>query len=311
MLPQSNDTLKVVALCIITATTFWFFNALNDTYTTRINYPIKFTYADSTLIAVEELPEKITINVTSGGWNLLRKTFWFGIDPVEIPLENPAYQKFILGNALYGLLSDQLTEIQLNYVENDSLKIEIDSIRTKKSKLYVDSLDLDISEKFIITSAIIISHDSAVFTGPERYIKNVPDELKMTIEASDISRSFSEEISLPTFGSSLVKRNPVEVLVEFEVQQLIRQELMLPFGRINLPKDSSAYVFSDSLANLKFRIAENEVGKYSLDSISVVIDFNSIQPTDSFTVPVIRKLPDILKGKDILIDTVNFRYLEQ
>ena len=311
LLPQSNDTLKVVVLCVITATTFWFFNALNDSYTTRISYPIEFTYPDSSLIAVEELPEKVTINVTSGGWNLLRKTFWFGIDPVQIPLENPVNQRFILGNSLYSLISDQLTEIQLNYVENDSLKIEIDSIRTKKAKLYVDSLEINLADNYIITSVINISNDSAVFTGPERYIKNVPDELKVVIEASDIAQSFSDEIYLPTFGSSLVNRKPVEVFVEFEVQRLIRQELMLPFEMKNLPRDSSAYIFSDSLANLKFRIAENEVGRYSLDSISVVVDFKSIQPTDSFTFPIIQKLPALLKDKDIQIDTVKFRYLEQ
>ena len=35
---------RVVALCILGATTFWFFNALNKQYATRINYPIEFLY---------------------------------------------------------------------------------------------------------------------------------------------------------------------------------------------------------------------------------------------------------------------------
>ena len=307
-LPHSNDTLKVVVLCIVTATTFWFFNALNDNYSTRITYPIKFTYPDSALVEVEELPKKVSINVSGGGWNLLRKTFWFTITPVEVPLENPVEQKFILGNSLYSLIADQMTEVQLNFVENDTLKIDIDSIKSTRSKLTVDSLKIDLAEGYQITSKINLSHDSASFSGPERFVQNIPINISVEIAEENISSNYSKEIYLPTFGSSLVSRNPVEVKVDFSVAKFIRQELMLPFEKINTPADSSSYIFKDSLARISFDIKEELAGNFNLDSIKLVVDFKNIRPSDSTVLPKAQTLPQQLQQREITFDSIRFNY---
>jgi hypothetical protein len=310
-LPHSNDTIKVVVLCIVTATTFWFFNALNDNYSTRITYPIKFTYSDSSLVVVEELPKKVSINVSGGGWNLLRKTFWFTITPVEVPLENPVEQNYILGNSLYTLIADQMSEIQLNYVENDTLRIEIDSIRTAKSKLSLDSSKISLADGYRIISPIKKSKDSATFSGPERFIKNIPQEVIIEIGEENISSNYEEDIYLPTFGSSLVNRNPVEIRVSFEVAKFIEQELMLPFEKINVPLDSNAYLFRDSLARISFQIQENQAGNYNLDSIELAIDFEQISPTDSITNPILISIPSQLKELDIKIDSIPYQYIQE
>jgi hypothetical protein len=310
LLPQSNDTIKVVVLCVVTATTFWFFNALNDNYSTRISYPIKFTFPDSSLVVVNELPKKVSMNVSGGGWNLLRKTFWFTITPVEVPLEDPVNQNYILGNSLYTLIADQMTEIQLNYVENDTLRIEVDSIRTATAKISIDSTAISLEKNYRLISTIKKSPDSATFSGPERFIKEIPQEVFIGIDEENISSNYSNEIYLPTFGSSLVNRSPVEVLISFEVAKFIKQELMLPFEKINLPADSNAYIFRDSLARISFEIEERFAGNYNLDSIQLTIDYEKITSADSTVKPVITSLPKQLKQRKIKIDSINFQYIK-
>ncbi|MBK6266541.1 hypothetical protein JKA74_15960 [Marivirga sp. S37H4] len=310
-LPNSNETLKVVVLCIVTATTFWFFNALNDSYTTSINYPIKFTYPDSVYVAVEELPEEVQINVTGGGWNLLRKTLWFTNDPVEVQLSDPAGNSFILGSSLYPLISDQITELQLNFIETDRLPIEIDSIKTKKAKIEVDSLEIDLKENFRITSVINTSVDSAEFTGPERFIKTIPDVILLKINETEISRDYKKEKELPTFGSSLVNRRPVEVEISFTVERFINQELMIPFQLTNAPLDSANYVFDDTLVYLNFNIEEKLAGKFDLDSIQLEIDYRKMSKSDSLVLPEIKALPQLLRNKTIEVDSVEYYYQRQ
>jgi hypothetical protein len=311
LLPQSNETIKVVVLCVVTATTFWFFNALNDNYSTRITYPIKFTYPDSALVEVTELPKKVSINVSGGGWNLLRKTFWFTITPVEVPLEEPVETNYILGNSLYSLIADQMTEIQLNFVENDTLKIDIDSLKSTKSKLFVDSTKINLAEGYQFTSEIKLSHDSASFTGPARFIKEIPNTITLDIEEENISSSFSKELYLPTFGSSLVSRNPVEVEISFSVAKFIKQELMLPFEKINAPNDSNLFIFKDSLARISFEIKEELAGNYDLDSIKLIVDYNDIQTSDSTVLPKAKILPFQLKNREIAFDSIHFEYLDR
>jgi hypothetical protein len=308
LLPMSNETIKVVVLCIVTATTFWFFNALNDNYTTRISYPIEFNYPDSAMVVVEELPDNVKINVSGGGWNLLRKTFWFTIDPVVIELEDPANEKFVLGSTLYPTISDQMTEIQLNFIETDTLWVAIDSLKQQKSVLKFDSAAVKLASNFRITSSISLSTDTAIFTGPKRFVDSIPSEIILKTKKDAIDSDFKEDIMLSTFGSSLVRRNPVEVEVRFQVARFINQELMLPFKMINVPTDSFNYKMIDSLATLKFQIREELANQYNLDSFSIVVDYELMSPNDSTVIPILESSPNMLKATDIKLDTLNYNY---
>ena len=74
-------------LCVFTATIFWFFNALNKTYTTNINFPLAFDYDSENFIPVEGLPQTVRLNVTGNGWELFKRSTGVKQDPLEIPLE--------------------------------------------------------------------------------------------------------------------------------------------------------------------------------------------------------------------------------
>ncbi len=308
LLPISNERIKVVVLCFVTATTFWFFNALNDNYTTRINYPISFNYNDSLFVEVEELSSTIKINVDGGGWNLLRKTLRFTTKDLIINLEDPANEKFILGSSLYTIISDQMTEIQLNFIETDTLWIAIDSIKEQKVAITFDSAGTRLAENFAITSPIRLSVDTAIFTGPQRFIKNIPDNLVLKSKKDNIKSDHDEDIMLATFGSSLVRRNPVEVEVSFEVSKFIKEVLMLPYELVNAPIDSAKYILADSLATLKFNIQEDFASQYSLDSFKIVLNYAQMSPLNSEVAPQVLKTPSRLKNTKIEIDTIRYKY---
>ena len=58
---------KAVVLCMFTATIFWFFNALNKTYTTNINFPLDFEFDRQNFIPVKGLPQFVRLNVLETG----------------------------------------------------------------------------------------------------------------------------------------------------------------------------------------------------------------------------------------------------
>ena len=61
--PLHGANLRIVFLSLLTATIFWFFNALNKEYTAKINYPVEIIYGRDSLVAVNELPKHIPVNV--------------------------------------------------------------------------------------------------------------------------------------------------------------------------------------------------------------------------------------------------------
>ena len=99
---------KAVVLCIFTATVFWFFNALNKTYTTNISFPLSFDYDDDNFLPVGNLPANVRLNVTGNGWELFKRSTGVKLDPLQIPLERPGDVKKIVGSGLKFSFTNQL-----------------------------------------------------------------------------------------------------------------------------------------------------------------------------------------------------------
>ncbi|MFN4947531.1 MAG: hypothetical protein ACK5FG_12555, partial [Chryseotalea sp.] len=91
---------KAVVLCLLASTVFWFFNALNKTYTTTLTFPIEWQYNTDNFIPVEPLPQTVKINVTGIGWSILRHNFGVKSPALVIPLERPNEVKKIVGSTL-------------------------------------------------------------------------------------------------------------------------------------------------------------------------------------------------------------------
>ena len=90
--PNLRKDFKVVIVCIITAATFWFFNALNKTYTTTLSYPVEIDYGVDSLMLTGELPEVLLAEVEGGGWGLMR--YRYVLDPVRLSLTEPFSKPF-------------------------------------------------------------------------------------------------------------------------------------------------------------------------------------------------------------------------
>eukprot|EP01035_Chromulina_nebulosa_P049214 gene49214-66821_t len=72
--PTKTDY-KAVIVSLFAAIIFWIMNALNkEGYSQKISFPIRITYDDSLYIPTQPLPEKISVNVSGNGWDLLRKS---------------------------------------------------------------------------------------------------------------------------------------------------------------------------------------------------------------------------------------------
>ncbi len=133
-------------MSIGTAAIFWFFNALNKDYDTTLGYPVDWQFDSEEYIIIDELPERIRINVNGLGWNLLRASLGFKVKPVSIILSNPAANKKIAGISLTNRVDDELEDLQLNYILDDTLAINIDKRGSRSFGVYIDSANISLAE---------------------------------------------------------------------------------------------------------------------------------------------------------------------
>lgn len=209
---------KAVILCLFAATVFWFFNALNKSYSANINFPISFEYEES-YIPVKPLPDKITLNVNGLGWQLLRKSMGMNILPLIITLDNPGEIKKILGTALPPIFSPQLEGLQINFVLTDTIHLYMDKRSTRNVFLAIDSIEHYVRNEFSISSEIRISPNEITLEGPQSLLKALPDTLSLVLPSRKIDKTFSEEVEVK-LESDLINRNPPLVNVNFSVDRI-------------------------------------------------------------------------------------------
>ncbi|EMR02232.1 YbbR-like domain-containing protein [Cesiribacter andamanensis] len=299
---------KVVTLCILGATTFWFFNALNKQYATRLNYPVEFLFDEQDVIVVEELPKRVSIVVSGGGWNLLRKTLWFRANPIQILLENPTSQKYISKASLSAIIADQLNEVRLNYVVTDTLFINIERRISKKVRVHIDSTSISLADNHRVVSPLLLAPDSVVFTGPTSFINGLADSISVFIPQQQISTPYNEAVALTEHESRIVEVVPDQVQISFDVQEFVRLGRQVPIRPQNFPLTGSLQL-QDSVVRISFWISRANAEQLAPGSFAIVADYNAFNQADSTIALRVASAPAPVERIRLEPETVKVRYV--
>lgn len=281
-------------MCIASATTFWFFRSLNGQYTTRIDYPIRFDFDRDSLVAVDDLPDRLLIDVTSGGWNLLRKTYALNIIPLAIELENPVGTRFLAGTSLFHMIADQISDLKLNYVVTDTVFIHLQTRISRVIRVALDSTTFAFAPNHRITSALTVSTDTLMFIGPMSMIEALPDPFFVRLPFANIDESFDNEVELLMDSTPLIQVQPNIIKVKFEVEEFIPQFTQVPVRLLNFPK-GGRLAPQDSVVNVHYRIRESLAGTISDSVIEVATNFHNLNHSDSTIIPRIVNYPEYLE----------------
>ncbi len=279
---------KVMAICILVAATIWLFNALNNNYTTKISYPIRFEFDGNTTMPVSDLPRRIDLNVTGYGWNLLRKTLWYRVDPLYIPLENPVYTRFLTPGQLYPVFNEQLRDIKLNYVVIDTLYLNFERRIQRKVAVKIDSQSINLADNYRIMGNIRLEPDSVTFVGASSRLNALPRVVLLTVPGNNISEDYQHTVSLDYPDMPLVSLIDKEVKIEFDVAQFLRSSRRVPVTFLNFPVPPRRVV-RDTTAVVSYSYFESERDQLMVDSLKVVVDYRLLSRSDSTIPPVLVK----------------------
>ena len=302
----TNNNWKVVLISITGAATFWLFRALNKSHSALISYPIEFVFNVDSTVVMNPLPTTIKIDVSSGGWNLFRRTLIFSIDPIQVELDNPSEVNFLTQSFLRPIVEDQLKGLTINYIVTDTLFLSIERKITKRMILKVDSLSLPLEEDYQLMSNITIQPDHVVLTGPKSIINSFESDFYITLDENNIDEDFYGRIEVPIVFEDLIQSDPSEVNVSFEVEKFKNVKIGVPIILQNFPSNRVTTLL-DSIVNVTYRVKESFKEDFSSEDFYVVLDYDFLK-TDSLGVPVLIKYPDTLRTVSIDSQKVRFRY---
>ncbi|MAZ42006.1 MAG: hypothetical protein CMB93_04410 [Flammeovirgaceae bacterium] len=288
------------------AATFWLFRALNKSHSALISYPIEFVFNVDSTVIMNPLPTTIKIDVSSGGWNLFRRTLIFSIDPIQVELDNPSEVNFLTQSFLSPIVEDQLKGLTINYIVTDTLFLSIERKITKRMILKVDSLSLPLEEDYQLMSNITIQPDHVVLTGPKSIINSFESDFYITLDENNIDEDFNGRVEVPIVFEDLIKSYPSEVNVSFEVDKFKNVKIGVPIILQNFPSNRVTTLL-DSIVDVTYRVKESFKEDFSSEDFYVVLDYDFLK-TDSLGVPVLIKYPDTLRTVSIDSQKVRFRY---
>lgn len=267
-------------MCLMAATTFWFLNALNKDYSTRLSYPIQFEYDDSVFVSVTPLPENVRLNVSGYGWNLLKKTLQVNVIPLTYRISSPLQARYITGSNLLPFITEQIRDIKINYIVEDTIFFDFDRITTKKVELQVDSTIIDLAEGYKLASPVRLTPEDINFKGPSSLLKALPDSIFLNIPFKGIDENFEEDIPVNYVQSSLIEPDNNKVRVRFEVAQFRKETQLVSIHTVNFPEKDSI-VLANSVLEVSYWLRKEEAKPVRPEDFRLVADFTHLNKADS------------------------------
>ena len=295
---------KAVVLCIFAATVFWFFNALNKTYTTNISFPLTVEFNSSNYVAVKPLPEEVRINVTGIGWSLFRRSLGVKIPSLVIPLERPSEVKKIVGSTLPGLFSNQLEGLEINFVLTDTLYLSIQPKAKRWIKVHLGNVNDYLQTNYVTTGDVRIIPDSIFIEGPMNQVTKLKEPLELSLNQTNIDENFRQDVEVVLPDNQFIRRNPPTVAVAFDVERLVEQNDSIKLTLQNIPVGSNPVVGRPYIKCV-FGIGESTAADFHSDSVRAVVDLKGFRRGSIKVVPKFTGLP--AHTKVLKVDTVRIR----
>ncbi|MBT1703567.1 hypothetical protein [Chryseosolibacter indicus] len=296
---------KAVVLCFLAATVFWFFNALNKTYTTNINFPLTFDYDQNNFVPVKSLPREVRINVTGNGWDLFRRGSGVKIPALEIPLERPMETRKIVGSTLPAFFSNQMEGLQINYVLTDTLYLNLEPKIGRWVSLGIDTSKLSVKNGFMLASRVSIMPDSIYLEGPKPLVNEMKEPIVINVPFENIDENFMEDVEVQVPSSDIIKRNPPTVAVMFNVEKTVTIQDSIRLVIENLP--STVWpVLGRKEIPITVAIPQSMQNLLILDSAKAILDLKTVARGDRKILPRIEGLPAFTKV--IHLDSVRVKF---
>ena len=258
-----------MALCFIAAAIFWLFNAFNKNYSTNLRFPLRFDYSREKFIPLDNLPRDVRVNVSGNGWDLFRKSIGIKLPDLSISLPKPTEVKIIVASSLTPSFSEQLgSGLRINYIVNDTLRLQIDELDSHQFKLFVDLSQVTFREGYGRVSAVVVIPDSVKLIGAKSLLHQMPDSIALILPKSELDDRFKKEIEIVIPNRESITRSASVASVMFEVGSVEKIDAYITTTLVNANR-SFKQTFIDSV-KVSFRIPKAQVATFNDDRHLIV-----------------------------------------
>ena len=175
---QEPSFYRAITACLLAAGLFWQMNALNKTYTTRLDFPLAWHYDSARYVPLRPLPARVGVTVTGQGWRLLRANMGWGTHPADLrPVPYPG-TRYLPDESWRRGLQNALEGVQVNEWSGDTLRLTFDRYVSRRLPL---ALPADSARRYraTFTPAVVTFH------GPSSLVQALPNPYRVRLLRDD------------------------------------------------------------------------------------------------------------------------------
>lgn len=271
----------VFLVCIVISTLFWFLVVLSKDYNDVLTIPVKYVNIPKGKVIVNELPAKVTVELRSFGFNLIKFRL---INPEEellidvsqqIKMRNPE-RGFIVTNSRLDRYSSQMNgNIQLVRITPDTLFFDFD---TKQTNVVTVKPNIDVSfgEQFYLSGQITVKPERVQLIGGSRSVDTmtVIQTEKLVLSNLEQSQKRKVKVQIPASISGVVS-DPPEVEVSVPIDKFTEASVSVPVKVENIPEGFSVRTYPENV-KIVYLVALSNFDKVKADQFEVSADFSAV-----------------------------------
>ncbi|MDO7873212.1 hypothetical protein Q5H93_00600 [Hymenobacter sp. ASUV-10] len=210
---QEPSFYRAVTACLLASGLFWQMNALNKTYTTRLNFPLRWHYDTAQYVPLRPLPSQLPVTVTGRGWRLLRANLGWGVQPAELRPKTMPGTRYLPAKVWRRALQTGLEGLEVNESASDTLRLTFDRYATRRLPLTLSQATADSAQTYTarFTPSVL------TFRGPSSVISQLPNPYPIVLVGApaDPDENLELAVSLP----ALVRASARFVLAKVQPRQ--------------------------------------------------------------------------------------------
>jgi hypothetical protein len=291
---------------VFISSAFWLYRALDDVYTTTIQYPVNYINLPKNKVLAGNPPQVISIKVKGYGYTLLSNM----IKPPILDLNvndfslfsqtNDSLNVYFISRYSYDWFKEEIngknhSPVQIVGIEPDTVKFSFSRSYAKKVpvKLVFNTQKQIFARQHMLNGKIRIEPDSIMVAGSANGIDTMHYVYSEIIDVSDLKDTIIKKVDL--VENRLMKYSTTKVKYTIPVDRFTESDLEVPVSVRNIPDSISMKVFPRTV-KVTYMVTLTMYNSVSESDFNPYIDYKEVNGNNEDANPKLNVYLDSVPG---------------
>lgn len=266
-----TKSLVLYLVFVMISAVMWGIVTFNNTIIMDVEIPVKITSRPANIHFLSQVPDTLTLNVSSRGSAFLKYIF------LPTPQLELRFSDYIDGNGSFRVdathLKKALSKVLSKTTINQVLPGEISARYTDqpgKRVPVMHDVDATAASSCKICGDVSISPDSVLIYGDTKTLKKISEVYTRHVVAHGLTDTLTRRVTIASIDGVLIEPRHIDITIP--VDKMVARKINVPITVRNAPSDVSLVLFP-SKVGVTYFAPKHYVSK---SNIMVAVDYNSI-----------------------------------